>query len=85
MFLGSYFILDMNECKMDIHSCSHQCVNTPGSYICHCPEGLQLASDRLNCQQVVEGGTLSVDLKKKNTILDSQMSLNGNLRISNCR
>lgn len=45
------FFSDMNECEMDIHSCSHQCVNTPGSYTCQCPQGFQLSSDRLNCRQ----------------------------------
>ena len=41
---------------MDIHSCSHQCVNTPGSYICQCPQGLQLSTDRLNCRQQQQHG-----------------------------
>lgn len=31
--------LDINECDSDI-SCNGTCINTVGSYICYCPEGL---------------------------------------------
>uniref|UniRef100_A0A3P9A2Y5 Matrilin 4 n=1 Tax=Esox lucius TaxID=8010 RepID=A0A3P9A2Y5_ESOLU len=36
-------------CNTVEHGCEHQCVSTPGSYYCVCPEGQQLAEDRKGC------------------------------------
>ncbi|KAM3838043.1 EGF-containing fibulin-like extracellular matrix protein 1, partial [Diretmus argenteus] len=44
---------DVNECE-SINPCQHQCYNIPGSFICQCEQGYQLASDQLSCQDVDE-------------------------------
>ncbi|XP_017066756.1 uncharacterized protein LOC108104917 isoform X2 [Drosophila eugracilis] len=36
---------DIDECKEDMHLCSHTCQNTPGGYQCLCPIGLRLVED----------------------------------------
>ena len=37
---------DVNECRQKFKGdCSHECVNTQGSYYCRCPNGLQLLQD----------------------------------------
>ena len=36
---------DMDECLDDNGGCSHQCVNTPGSAYCLCPDGWSLSAD----------------------------------------
>ncbi|TAF43918.1 MAG: hypothetical protein EAZ63_13030 [Runella slithyformis] len=50
------FVLDFNECLVNNGSCSHECINTAGSYHCSCPEDHVLQSDRLTC---TEGENLS--------------------------
>lgn len=43
---------DDNECESGGGgggSCSHECVNTDGSFACLCPDGLTLAPDRVTC------------------------------------
>ncbi|XP_019646257.1 PREDICTED: oncoprotein-induced transcript 3 protein-like [Branchiostoma belcheri] len=41
---------DINECATDNGGCSHQCVNTQGSYNCACPDdGLTLGPDGHYC------------------------------------
>ena len=39
--------LDINECSMRIHECPYpsKCINTPGSYMCKCPEGYNMVDD----------------------------------------
>lgn len=41
--------LDLNECTKKLHGCTHDCVNTRGSYKCKCPDGMALQSDRKTC------------------------------------
>lgn len=43
-------VLDINECILGTHKCSHFCKNTIGTYICGCQLGCQLVSDGLSCQ-----------------------------------
>ena len=43
------FIPDLNECLLGVHSCSHSCHNTPGSYECSCDDGYQLSTDKRHC------------------------------------
>ncbi|XP_054827904.1 nidogen-2 [Eublepharis macularius] len=42
---------DINECAEGSSRCSREsvCVNTVGSYRCECPNGFQLAADRVSC------------------------------------
>lgn len=42
--------LDVNECAYYNGSCSHTCVNTPGSYQCQCPLYHRLLGDRKTCK-----------------------------------
>ena len=44
-----WFLSDLNECLLEIHSCAHSCHNTIGSYECSCDEGYHLSSDRRHC------------------------------------
>jgi hypothetical protein len=30
---------DMDECALGVHTCDHVCVNTVGSFDCHCNAG----------------------------------------------
>lgn len=41
--------VDKNECKVENGGCSHNCVNTRGSYKCECADGYKLAGDGKNC------------------------------------
>ena len=49
VFFFCSHIADLDECTMGVHSCSHMCHNTLGSYACSCKEGYQLQSDKLHC------------------------------------
>lgn len=40
---------DIDECSFSSYMCQYQCINSPGSYSCECPEGYQLQGNRL-CQ-----------------------------------
>jgi len=42
---------------MGVHSCSHTCHNTPGSYECSCDEGYQLSADKHHCIDITEVGS----------------------------
>lgn len=42
-------VSDMEMCSSVQHGCEHQCVNTPGSYYCVCPEGQLLQDDSKSC------------------------------------
>ena len=48
---------DIDECQINHygqkhHPCSHGCMNTVGSYHCHCPAGLVLTSDGRTCRPI---------------------------------
>nr|XP_033771272.1 epidermal growth factor-like protein 8 [Geotrypetes seraphini] len=49
---GKYCQIDVDECRTPIHSCSQQCVNTPGSYHCACHPGFSLGADGKSCQEL---------------------------------
>ena len=44
------FVPDIDECEKQNGGCSHQCVNTDGSYSCFCPRGLEIGDDQHNCR-----------------------------------
>jgi len=45
---------DVNECVTNNGLCSHDCVNTVGSYYCSCPTGLQLELNGIVCEDINE-------------------------------
>ena len=46
---------DFDECGNEniTTGCEHQCINTPGSYICSCDEGHTLHSDNRSCTGII--------------------------------
>ncbi|XP_067828053.1 complement C1s-1 subcomponent-like [Heptranchias perlo] len=51
-FLALYSRVDVNECELEAHGCSHYCGNTIGGYYCYCPLGFVIQSDKQNCKKV---------------------------------
>lgn len=49
MFEDAQKCVDINECVRKAHDCSHNCVNTPGSFYCDCPKGYLLGDDFQTC------------------------------------
>ncbi|XP_064613167.1 fibrillin-2-like [Liolophura sinensis] len=47
--LNQYDCSDVNECEFINGGCSHDCVNTAGSYHCACPDGFALSTDDKSC------------------------------------
>uniref|UniRef100_UPI00358F765B transmembrane cell adhesion receptor mua-3-like isoform X8 n=1 Tax=Myxine glutinosa TaxID=7769 RepID=UPI00358F765B len=46
---------DVNECEAGSSSCSHGCVNSPGSFTCTCPTGMQFAAgSKIQCEDINE-------------------------------
>ena len=43
-------ITDVDECLDNNGTCSHDCVNTEGSYYCECPPGYILQSNQHDCE-----------------------------------
>lgn len=41
---------DKDECTDGTAQCEDICQNTPGSYICRCNPGYEIASDGYSCQ-----------------------------------
>ena len=40
---------DIRECELSTHSCSHICIDLPGSYRCECRDGYALQEDGNSC------------------------------------
>ena len=40
---------DVDECLYNNGNCSHDCINTQGSYYCECPTGYILQPNRRDC------------------------------------
>ena len=43
------FFVDIDECAKDSSLCQFTCANTDGSYVCSCPVGYVLRSDKRTC------------------------------------
>ncbi|MEE6474716.1 hypothetical protein FKM82_010468, partial [Ascaphus truei] len=50
--------IDIDECSTTSY-CHHHCVNTLGSYYCHCNPGFQLAANNYSCADLDECNTSS--------------------------
>lgn len=37
-----FLFIDINECELKLHNCSHICVNNIGSFNCRCHDGFHL-------------------------------------------
>lgn len=42
-------VLDIDECKLQNGGCSHECTNTAGGHVCHCPSPLLLDHHNTTC------------------------------------
>ena len=47
----NFFLLDINECELSVHGCSHMCINTDGDYNCACYYGFTLGNNRKSCEK----------------------------------
>ena len=45
--------LDIEECFIGTHNCSHHCVELDGGYNCNCANGYELKDDKVTCEGVV--------------------------------
>lgn len=52
--LNSTRCINIDECSQSNGGCSHECIDTDGSYRCGCPEGLTIGVDKKACQDVNE-------------------------------
>ncbi|XP_072115572.1 uncharacterized protein [Mobula birostris] len=50
-FLALYSRVDINECELGAHGCSHYCGNTIGGHRCYCPIGFKLQGDGRTCKR----------------------------------
>ena len=52
MYIYIYYVIitDVNECLDNNGNCSHDCVNTVGSYYCKCPAGYNLQPNKHECK-----------------------------------
>ena len=48
--IGIVAIADINECLDNNGTCSHDCINTEGSYHCKCPPGYILLPNKRDCE-----------------------------------
>ncbi|XP_036104053.1 epidermal growth factor-like protein 8 isoform X2 [Molossus molossus] len=48
---GKHCHVDVDECRTGVTLCSHHCLNTAGSFVCGCPDGLVLGLDGRTCAE----------------------------------
>uniref|UniRef100_T1IZH3 Sushi, von Willebrand factor type A, EGF and pentraxin domain-containing protein 1 n=1 Tax=Strigamia maritima TaxID=126957 RepID=T1IZH3_STRMM len=48
-YTGKFCHYDINECLYGNGGCTHECINTHGSYSCNCPKGFTLDTDGHTC------------------------------------
>lgn len=53
LWFCNLFCADINECRMEIDSCSENCHDTVGSYTCSCNAGYTLNSNGFTCDGMV--------------------------------
>lgn len=46
---GNFFLIDVDECSLDLHDCNQTCVDTHGSFNCTCVEGYLSEDSGRNC------------------------------------
>ncbi|XP_025950725.2 tolloid-like protein 2 isoform X2 [Dromaius novaehollandiae] len=46
-----HFFSDKDECSKDNGGCQHECINTFGSYVCHCRNGFLLHENGHDCKE----------------------------------
>lgn len=46
--------LDVNECVLKTHQCSHSCINIDGAYTCGCSGGFHIGPDQHTCEDIDE-------------------------------
>ena len=49
MYICDVLFLDIDECETT-DRCQHKCTNTPGSYVCTCPDGYRLSNNKRTCE-----------------------------------
>lgn len=52
--LNSTRCVNVNECSKNNGGCSHVCMDTDGSYMCMCPEGMTIGPDKHTCEDTNE-------------------------------
>ena len=53
IMVHDFLFVDKDECALGINDCNPEtsiCVNTLGSYVCHCKEGFVLGADGRTCE-----------------------------------
>ena len=53
LMVHDFLFADKDECDLNINDCNPEtsiCVNTLGSYVCHCKEGFVLGADGRTCE-----------------------------------
>ncbi|XP_021518748.1 epidermal growth factor-like protein 8 isoform X1 [Meriones unguiculatus] len=66
---GKHCHVDVDECRTSLTLCSHDCVNTLGSFQCSCPQPLVLGPDGRTCaggplESSTRAGVLSVEVRE---------------------
>ncbi|XP_058271094.1 epidermal growth factor-like protein 7 isoform X2 [Hemibagrus wyckioides] len=74
---GRYCQIDVDECK-GAHGCSHQCMNSAGSYQCVCADGFRLAEDRRSCLSLCALPLPSHPTVASEREVDNHLSTNNN-------
>ena len=50
IFVITFSLTDIDECKIGNGRCDHKCINTDGSYHCMCKRGYKQAHDGRKCR-----------------------------------
>ena len=47
-----FFCIDIDECELGAHDCTHICNNTDGRFFCTCYDGYQIDRDNRTCEGI---------------------------------